>query len=106
MGDRRRDLFEKPRPQQAPATETELQSGPDHSRGVANARERSNRRGFGEIPARAADLPYRKAVVDRLAQHLIVEDEAIRVRLERQTFQDLPTERPIACVILGQLATD
>src|SRR5207245_2964003 len=90
----------------SPAAHSEDKPGMKDSQAIADASPKAYRGGLRKIAARAADLADRKAEVDRLAEHLVVEDEAVGILPERQRLENPPGERAIAGVIFGELPPD
>ena len=80
-----------------------LQADPQAAEAVFAASQEINRRCFGEIFCRAANFGYFVSCPENLGEHLIVEDEIVRVFLERELFKKLSGKSAVAGVIFGEL---
>src|SRR6266446_4860398 len=89
-----------------PAVHAEGGGGAQDAEPVTHAGAESDRRRLGEVAAGARDLADREAQPDRLAEHLVVEQEVVRVLLERQRLEDGPRESAEAGVVLGELGAE
>src|SRR6266849_6267314 len=80
---------EDTRPEEAQAAE---ERRAQDTQAVAQARYETNRRGLREVRAGTAHLADRKSEIDRLAQDLVVEHEAVRILQDRQGLEHPPGE--------------
>src|SRR6185312_3371481 len=70
---------EKPRGPHAEARQTIFETDREAAPAVPQAPPKVDRRGLGKVFRRAGDLRNREAVPENLREHLIVEDEVVRV---------------------------
>src|SRR5208283_1891900 len=89
-------------PNQAPFAQRELQTGKQYTEAVFHAAAKIDGRRFFEILRRAGHFTDAKAEIHALGQHLVVENEVLRILQQRQRGQYLAAERAIASVVLGK----
>src|SRR5207253_11174297 len=84
----------------------EFERGAEYAEAVFHAAAEVDRRAFGKVTRRAGDLADVKAEPDGLRQHLVVEDEVVRVLLQRKRLQEPAREGAVAGVVLGELVPE
>src|SRR5687767_10001507 len=84
---------------QSPLGEAEFQTGAQASESVLHTATEINRRRFREIFRRATDLGDGVAMPQNLREHLVVENEIVRVLIDRNTLQHLAGESAITGVV-------
>src|SRR5699024_9507667 len=90
---------------QPAAGEQMLQGNPEHAQAVGYRAPEVDRRGVAEIVRRAADLAYAMPARQDLSQHLVVENEVVRVAVEIELLEDVRRKSAVTGVILRQLGT-
>ena len=83
--------------------ECKLKAGEQHAKAVFHAAAEIDGGGLLEILRRAGNLADAEAEIHTLRQHLVVEDEVLRVLQQRQRGQHLAAEGAIAGVVFGEL---
>jgi len=81
----------------------ELQGRPQHPEPVLHASKKPDGRGLFEVPSRAGDLPDLEAEPESLCEHLVVEDEVVRVLLQRKCLQEPPGEGAVPGMVFREL---
>src|SRR5947207_9166550 len=99
-------VCEKRRIDQPHSRQPELHRAPQDAETVDDAAPEIDRRCFREIFRRAANLTDPKPEINGLDQHLVVENEIVRVVAKRQPLQDSPAPCPIPGMIFRELLTD
>src|SRR6202022_4616616 len=90
---------EKRRINQPHSRQPELHRAPQHAEAVDHTALEIDRRRFREIFRRAAYLTDPEPEINGLYQHLIVENEIVRVVAKRQPLQHSPAPCPISGMI-------
>src|SRR5512138_3481558 len=80
--------------------------GPEAAESVLHAPPKIDRRGIRCVSRRTGYLTDLESHPDRLRQHLVVEDEIVRVRVEREPKEQLARKGTVPRVKLRQLAAD
>src|SRR5579864_9339469 len=86
---------------QTPLLQSKLQRGREYSKAILHAAPKINGRGFGKIFRGTRNFSDLESKVRALGQHLIVENEIVRIFQQWQFRQNFLAERAVAAVIFG-----